>query len=314
MEIVFLILGLVLLLISGNYIVKGGVTLASHLNVSTLVVGVIIISFGTSAPELVVSVQAALSAHPDISIGNIIGSNVSNIALILGVASLILPISVKSVTVKFDWPIMMLSCILFYVFALNLILERWEGLVFVLLMAGYIFYTFYKGRRDNLSIPKEELQKPGFSLLVSIIVIVAASAGLVLGAQWLIKGATSIARDLGVSERIISISLIAFGTSVPELATSAVAAFKKEMDISIGNIIGSNIFNVFSVLGIASIINDLPVNPMIIKFDVFIMIGISLLLFLFILPLKGGKLTRGKGGLLFITYIAYIYLLFTVKF
>jgi cation:H+ antiporter len=312
MEIFYLVLGFVLLFFSGNYIVKGSVSLARHLNVSTLVVGVIFVSFGTSAPELVVSLKAALESHPDISTGNIIGSNISNIALVLAVSAIVLPISVKPTTIKFDWPIMMIASLLFYFFSLNYVLETWEGIIFILMLIGFIWYSISKSRRDNATL-KEEILSPEYSLFVSILIIMLSCAGLVGGANFMINGATKIARELGVSERIISISIVALGTSIPELATSVAAAFKKEMDISIGNIIGSNIFNILAILGITSIVKNITINPMIVCFDIFIMLGISLLLFIFILPLRGGTLSRLKGILLFCVYIVYIWLIFNIR-
>ncbi len=312
MEIFNLVLGFVLLFFSGNYIVKGSVSLARHLKVSTLVVGVIFVSFGTSAPELVVSLKAAIEAHHDISTGNIIGSNISNIALVLAVSAIVLPITVKSTTIKFDWPIMMIASVLFYLFSLNLVLETWEGIIFVLMLSGFILYSIFNSRRENAAL-KDKIFNPDYSLFISILVIIISCVGLVGGANFMITGATKIAREMGISERIISISIVALGTSIPELATSVAAAFKKEMDISIGNIIGSNIFNILGILGITSIVENITINPMIIRFDIFIMLGISLLLFIFILPLKGGRLTRLKGLLLFIVYIVYIWLIFNIR-
>ncbi len=312
MEIFYLVLGFVLLFFSGNYIVKGSVSLARHLNVSTLVVGVIFVSFGTSAPELVVSLKATLESHPDISTGNIIGSNISNIALVLAVSAIVMPISVKPTTIKFDWPIMMIASLLFYIFSLNYVLETWEGIIFILMLSGFVWYSIFKSRRDNATL-KGEILNPEYSLFVSILIIILACVGLVGGANFMINGATKIARELGVSERIISISIVALGTSIPELATSVAAAFKKEMDISIGNIIGSNIFNILAILGITSIVKNITINPMIVRFDIFIMLGISLLLFIFILPLRGGTLSRLKGILLFSVYIVYIWLIFNIR-
>ncbi|NBC82901.1 MAG: calcium/sodium antiporter [Bacteroidetes bacterium] len=308
MEYLLLILGFVILLSSGNYLVKSSVTIAYYLKLSTLVVGVTVVSFGTSAPELLVSLQAAVDGHSDISIGNIVGSNISNIALVLALTALIFPIPVKSDTIRIDWPVMMTASVLFYLFALNLELVRLEGLLFVVLLISYIYFLIYRSRKQpDIASVEEGLHKP---LWMTLVILVISAVGLVVGSRLLVDNAIIVARDFGVSERVISVTLIAFGTSVPELATSAVAAFKKEMDISIGNIIGSNTFNLFAVLGITSLVKPIDINPNTLSFDIFWMLGFSILLFLFILPAKAGRLTRIKGGILFTLYISYVLLLF----
>lgn len=305
-----LIAGLVILLYSGHYLVKGGVQLAQYLKVSRLVIGVTVVSFGTSAPELIVSLQAAVAGHPDISVGNVIGSNISNIALVLAISAIILPIPVRSNSLKFDWPIMMVASVLLYLFTINLELNFFEGLVFVLLLIAFITYSIMRSRRKDKELLLEEQKGKKLPLWQTLVILVISAIGLVFGADWLVEGASNIAIQMGVSERVISVSLIAFGTSVPELATSGIAALKKESDISIGNIIGSNIFNIFGVLGITGMVTKIPVNPNLVFFDIYWMLGISVLLFVFILPLKGGILKRWKGGLLFLVYAFYIFLLY----
>jgi cation:H+ antiporter len=306
-----LIAGLVILLYSGQYLVKGGVQLAQYLKVSRLVIGVTVVSFGTSAPELIVSVQAALAGHPDISMGNVIGSNISNIALVLAIAAIILPIPVRSNSLKFDWPYMMVASILLYVFTINLELNFIEGFIFFLMLIGFITYSIVRSRKKDKALLLQEQSQKLLPLWQTLVILVISAVGLVFGADWLVQGASNIALRMGVSERVISVSLIAFGTSVPELATSGVAAIKKESDISIGNIIGSNIFNILGVLGITGMITKIPVeDPRLVSVDIFWMLGISVLLFILILPLKGGILRRWKGALLFLVYISYIYLLY----
>ncbi|UCH15699.1 MAG: calcium/sodium antiporter, partial [Bacteroidales bacterium] len=277
---------------------------------SKLVIGVTLVSFGTSAPELFVSVIAAIQKQPEISIGNVIGSNIANIALVLAATSIIFSMPVKPNTVKHDWPVMMIASLLFYVFILNGFLKFWEGLLFITLLIAYLFFSLYYSRR-NYDFESEKKIQAHFSLAKSILIIFLSSAGLAIGSYLLVNNAAKIAGMLGIEKRVISISVIAFGTSVPEIATSMIAAFKKEMDISIGNIIGSNIFNILGVLGIASIITPISiVEEMGLKLDILWMLGISVLLFLFILPVKGGKLTRIKGIVLFAIYCFYIYWLF----
>jgi cation:H+ antiporter len=306
----YLIAGFVILLYSANYLIKGSVSLANRYKVSRLVIGVTLVSFGTSAPELFVSIIAAITNKGSISVGNIIGSNITNIALVLGITSVIFPIPVKTSATKFNWPVMMAAGILFYIFIFNDNLELWEGLVFLVLLSVYLFFTLSFSGKDY-EFGEERKMQVRFSPALSIVIIILSSAGLGIGSYLLVEGAANIARILGIEERVISISLIAFGTSVPELATSMIAAFRREMDISIGNIIGSNIFNILGVLGIASIITPISIaHDIKLKTDIFWMLGISLLLFLFMLPLKRGKLTHLKGIILFAIYCIYIYWLF----
>lgn len=307
MAYLLLLLGFLILLSSGNYLVKSSVAIARRFQISPLVIGVTIVSFGTSAPELLVSMQAALQGHPDISIGNVVGSNISNIALVLALTALIFPIPVKSDSVKIDWPVMMLASMLFWLFSQNLVLERWEGVLFLTLLLCYIVYIVSRSKRKfSISVDDKQLHSP---LPTSIAVFVLSVAGLVLGSNLLVDNAVTVARNFNVSERVISVSLIAFGTSVPELSTSVVAAFKKQMDISIGNIIGSNIFNLFVVIGLTSVIHPIQVNTGTLHYDIYWMIGFAILLFLFILPLKGGRLTRWKGSIMFLGYLLYIAML-----
>jgi len=299
--------GFVILIYSGKYLIKGSISIAYRFKVSKLVIGLTVVAFGTSAPELFVSVMAAIDNHPGISVGNVIGSNIMNIALVLAITAMIFPIPVRKSSIKYDWPVMMLASLLFYIFILNGYLQFLEGLIFFVLLCAYIVFSIYYSRKNYNHL--DAVEEVHFSTLVSVLLIVLSSAGLALGSDLLVKNAVKIADKLHIDDRIISITVIAFGTSLPELVTSAAAAFKKEMDISIGNIIGSNIFNILCVLGITSMIKKIEIPSMTMHFDVFWMLGIALLLFLFILPLKGGKLTRPKGLFLFMVYCIYVYLL-----
>ncbi|WP_235832008.1 calcium/sodium antiporter [Ancylomarina longa] len=309
MDYLYLLLGLVILLYSGDLLVKGGVALAAHFKISTLVVGVTVVSFGTSAPELLVSLNAALTGSPDISIGNVVGSNIANIALVLGFTAILLPLPVRSNSIKYDWPFMMGASVLFYLFVLNQYLESYEGIIFVILLIVFMVWTVWKSRKQNKEF-SEKIPTAKYSIIIALGLILASSVGLYFGANLLVDSAKNIAIRFGVSERVIGLTIVAFGTSVPELATSGVAAFKKEMDISIGNIIGSNIFNILGVLGVTSIIKKIFVSKEIISFDILMMLGISFLLFILILPLRKGKLHRWKGVLLLSFYLIYIYLVF----
>ncbi len=311
MEYLFLILGFIVLLISGDLLVKSGVALSSHLKISTLVIGVTVVSLGTSAPELVVSIGAALKNHPDIATGNVIGSNISNIALVLGLTAIIIRIPVGKSSVSFDWPFMMFASLLFWVFVLNGKLSFIEGFIFLTLLFIFIFWSVRKSRTE-LSRLGHDFVKARYSLPVSLLLLIASAVGLYFGATWLVDGAESIALRLGVTERVISVTVIAFGTSVPELATSVMAAVKKQLDISIGNIIGSNIFNILGILGVTSMIKTIPVSFEM-RFDIYWMIAVSILLLLFMLPYGKAMLNRWKGVALLFVYIFYIFFVFGSK-
>lgn len=304
------ILGFLFLLGSGRYLVEGSTSLAKYFGLSTLLIGVTVVAFGTSAPELLVSLQAGVKGHPEISLGNVIGSNISNIALVLAITAIIMPIPVKRQSLFFDWPFMMIISILFYLFGRNFMLGRIEGVIFNVLLIGFIYFSIKRSRKNT---DKKNSARPSKSILwKAVIMVVLSSAGLVFGADLLVDNAVFIAKDMGVSERVISITMIAVGTSLPELVTSVMAAIKKEMDISVGNIIGSNIFNILSVLGITSIIKPIQIEPIILNFDILWMLAISLLLFFLLLPFKKPKLSRFDGVILLLVYAFYLYRVFSV--
>ncbi|MBN2667610.1 MAG: calcium/sodium antiporter [Bacteroidales bacterium] len=306
MDYLYLLIGFILLLASGHFLVLSASDISIKLNLPKMIIGLLVVSFGTSAPELLVSVQAALKSHPEIAMGNVVGSNIANIALVLGLTSIILPIVVKNKTVWIDWIVMMLSGLLLFVFSYDLIIEWYEGLIMLLILAVYILYSIrYRKTKDE-----EESNIARYPFYVSILLLLGAIIGMYFGADLLIDSSSIIAKSWGISERIISVTIIAFGTSVPELATSLIAALKKEMDISIGNIVGSNIFNILSILGITALIKPIDVSPATLNNDMIWMLGISVLLLLSILPIRKGKIHRWKGLLFIGIYIAYVYLLF----
>jgi len=305
-NLLFILLGFAALFISGKYLVVGGVQIARFFKIPTLIIGLTIVALGTSAPELLVSLKAVLKGHPDIAIGNIIGSNISNIALVLGMAVVIYPISVSKHMMYIDWVIMFLISILFMVFGYFGVITRIEGIIFLLIIIIYNYFSIKQGRKNK---DKQEFLPPDMKWYYALLLIVASSIGLMFGAEWLIKGASNFARTLGVSERIISVSMIAIGTSVPEMTTSIIAAVKKESDISIGNIVGSNIFNIAAILGITATVHPIDVNKNFIYVDSLWMIGVSLLLFLFFVILGKREIKRVEGAFLLIAYCMYIYFL-----
>ncbi len=308
MDYFYLVLGFIVLLISGDLLVKSGVALASHFRISTLVIGVTVVSLGTSAPELVVSVGAAMKDLPDMAIGNVVGSNISNIALVLGLTAVIINIPVNKNSVRFDWPFMMFASLVFYIFILDGKLAFTEGLIFISLLIVFVLWSVRQSRLE-LSRINHVFSKARYTVSLSVLLLLVSTAGLYLGATWLVESAVSIAYRLGISERVISVTIIAFGTSVPELATSVMAAVKKQLDISIGNIIGSNIFNIFGILGITSLIKSIPVS-MEMRYDIYWMLAISVLLLLLMLPSGRALLSRWKGAVLLTAYLSYIFLVF----
>lgn len=310
MDILFLVGGLALLLYSGKFLVRGGVELARHFHLSSLVVGVTVVSFGTSAPELLVSVQAAIGGYPDIAMGNVVGSNISNISIVLAIAAIICPVVINKSSLILDWPVMMVFTIILYFLILNGTLGFWGGLTIFIMLIFYVNWSIISSRLKSRR-NAEKFLSPSIPLYLAIIMIVISTAGLAFGADWLVEGAAGIARALGVSERVISLSLIAFGTSLPELVTSSIAAVKKEADISVGNIIGSNIFNIGAVLGITSMIKPLTINQQVIDFDIFWVAGTGVALVLVSLPFKRPRLGRIGGFLLILIYMLYLYLIFT---
>ena len=289
-----------MLLISGDFLVRASSDIAVRFNIPKIVIGLLVVSFGTSAPELLVSLQAALKGHPEIAVGNVIGSNISNIALVLGLTAIIFPIVVKSKTILIDWGVMFASSALLYFFSLDNKLEVYEGICFLSVLFIYIFISI-KYRKAS---EEENGSTQDSSIIKSILFLSLSIIGMYFGADFLINSASSIAANWGVSERIISVTIIAFGTSVPELSTSVIAAFKKEMEISIGNIIGSNIFNVLSILGITTIVQPIQFDEKLVNIDMLWMLAIS---FILIIPILAWKKIGRKFGFLFVLiYFAYI--------
>lgn len=325
-----LIGGFVLLLFGGNYLVDGGVAIAKKFKLSPLVIGLTIVAFGTSAPELLVSVDAALMGSSGIAIGNVIGSNTVNIGFILGLTAFIYPIAVRKRSIALDGLIMIAVGILIGVLSLTgNILSRTEGII---LFAGIIIFTVmsvYYGRLGDEEAGKEEVKEKIMPFTLAVVVVIVSCIGLAYGADLLVNGSTEIAHMLNVSEKVIGLTIVALGTSLPELAASLVAALKKEMDISIGNIIGSNIFNILCVLGVSSILRPIDFNFAYYVDDILVMILFSVLLMLFIMPWKNnlklwkqtkslksftnynnGVLGRISGAILLIAYAVYAILLF----
>lgn len=308
LDISLLLLGFVFLIKGANWLVDGASALAKKHNISDLAIGLTIVAFGTSAPELVVNAIASFQGHQDIVLGNVIGSNNFNLFIILGIAGLIYPMTVQSSTVWKEIPISFFAAVLFLFLANDFfsddtaVISRLDGGLLLLLFLGFLTYVFVQLKSDsrNLEVPTNQ-----FSNLKITTYIILGLTGLVFGGKFVVSSATDIAMSLGLSEKLIGLTIVAAGTSLPELATSVVAALKKNNDIAIGNIIGSNIFNIFFILSISSIINPIEYNA-IFNTDVFILLGGTLFLFSAMFTGRKRQLDRWESALLLIVYVGYI--------
>lgn len=301
--------GLLFLILGADWLVKGASKLAFRVGISPLVVGLTVVAFGTSAPELAINIQSALGGQPDIALGNVIGSNIFNILFILGLSALITPLLVDSQLIRLDVPLMILASIIVYLLALDGALSTLEGGLLFGSMLFYLTFIIRQSRRENASqTPAEESPQDDPAkdrLIVQILLMAIGLAFLVLGSRWLVEGAVAFARHFGMSELIIGLTIVSAGTSMPEVATSVVAALKGERDIAVGNVVGSNIFNLLSVLGITSLLvpGGIAVSSAAIGFDLPIMVIVALAT----LPifLSGGLIDRFEGGIFLFYYIAY---------
>jgi len=303
------IIGLGGLFFGGNWLVRGASNIAISFGVSTLIIALTFVAIGTSMPEMLVSVQAALGGSSDLSIGNVVGSNIANIGLILGATGLITPIAVQAILLKREIPIMILFTIFTYILTLDGEISRVDGLLLLFSFVGFntMFYFLAKQEQDAAERlladmdeppPEEELSRAKeFGFLLGGILV------LVVGANFMVRGAVNIANEVGVPEIVIAVTLVAFGTSLPELAASLAAAFKKESDIAIGNIVGSNIANLLLILGVTSFLQPISVNTVEVQFEFIVMIGFSLLLIPFA---RHQQLGRRESALFLGAYIAFI--------
>ncbi len=304
-----LFVGLALLFVSGKFLVDSSVAISRRLRIPRMIIGLTVVAFGTSAPELLVSLQATFSGYPEIAMGNVVGSNISNILLVLAITALIFPIPVPASSVKRDWPIMMGVSVLLYIFAMNGWISRLEGIVFVSLLGVYILFLVLRARGAE-RVVEQETDQGHMKWGVAAILFLVSVVGLAFGADLLVENAAVVAEKMGMSKRVVSITMVAVGTSIPEVATSVIAALKKETDISVGNIIGSNIMNILSVLGVTSLVSPISVSAEIGGFDIPWMLGISLLLLFLMLPASRSRITRWEGSFMIVIYLVYIYFLF----
>ena len=306
-QIALLLVGLVLLVKGADWLVDGASVLAKKKNVSDLAIGLTIVAFGTSAPELVVNAVAASGNYPDIVFGNIIGSNNFNLFIILGISGLIIPLSVQSSTVWKEIPYSLFAAILLFFLANNYLIGNSEGLSRldgVILLALFLVFLYYVATQLKTDPSAETLEVKNYSTLKIWVLIFLGLAGLVGGGKLVVDNAVAMAQSLGVSEKIIGLTIVAAGTSLPELATSVVAAMRKNTDIAIGNIIGSNIFNIFLILGVSGLIRPLAYNASF-NTDLYILAGGTIFLFLAMFTGKRHRLDRWESILLLVVYLGY---------
>lgn len=314
-NIVYFLSGLTLLIFGADWLVKGASRVASKVGISPLVIGLTVVAFGTSAPELAINIQSSLNNQPDIAIGNVLGSNICNILLILGLSALITPLIVDRQLIRLDVPLMIAASLIAYLLALNGIIGRVEGFALFSALVIYIIYIIKESRKAQNNSEGEDLKEALHltdkrhpfcqTLFFQILCIVGGLVMLVFGSKLLVLGAVNIAQYFGVSELVIALTIVALGTSAPELATSAIAAFKGERDIAVGNVVGSNIFNILSVLGLSALIspNGIPISAEALAFD----FPVMLLVAFAALPIffSGGRIDRLEGGIFLFYYIAY---------
>ena len=305
-----IIAGFTLLLLGGEAVVRGAVSLAQRLGVSPLVVGLTIVGFGTSLPEMVVSVNAALVESPGLAVGNVIGSNIANMLLILGSAAIIAPIAVKPAAVRRDTAAMAGATLIYIGLGMTGLIVLWQGWVMLAVLSAYIGFTVWYDNKTNDAVAElhhEEAEEIGIIPFRTISICGIVAIGLfavVVGAQWLVMGATSLATDFGVPEEVIGLTVVAIGTSLPELATSIVAAYRGHSDVCVGNVLGSNIFNLFGITGVTALFAPLPFLDRIVGIDLWVLLGVTALLTVFMFG--GIRVARPVGLAFVIGYIVYV--------
>jgi cation:H+ antiporter len=312
----WLFVGLVLLTVGGESLVRGALSAARRIGVSPLLAGLVIVGFGTSAPELVVSLQAAISGQPEIAVGNVIGSNIANILLILGVCALIMPLSTHIQCLRRDGLTMLAATLLFMGLASFGGINRIEGIVMLCCLAGYLIWAYRTELDDSPEgqlhkAEADEIELVPMSIPMTLLTTIGGLIMLVVGANRFLLGAIGVGEALGVPDAIIGLTVVAIGTSLPELAVSIIAAIRKHADVAVGNIIGSCIFNLLCTAGIAATVTPLPLDGRLLHIDQFVMLGVTvtLLLFLFF----GLRLSRRKGAALLVAYIVYIGAMFGLQ-
>tara|TARA_B100000795_G_scaffold57273_2_gene37967 strand:- start:31459 stop:32400 length:942 start_codon:yes stop_codon:yes gene_type:complete len=307
-DYLLLILGLAVLIFGGDLLVKGASGIALKLNIDPMVVGLTVVSLGTSAPELIVSIKSALNGNPDIAMGNVVGSNIANLGLVLAITAIVFPIAVNRKLLRIDWPVMVFFAALAFIFGLDNLITRFEGGVLLVTLVVYIYMLLQRGKSHpdagagDIEIDTDAERE---SMMKLILLLFGGMVALYLGSEWFLGGAIDIGRSFNLSESVIGVTIVAFGTSAPELAASVIAAYRKETDIALGNLLGSNIFNIGAVLGTTSIISPLVIDAKIMNVDILWMLGIAVIIFPLMVFKK--KLSLLSGIILFSLYCIFIY-------
>ncbi|QIE44426.1 calcium/sodium antiporter [Pseudohalocynthiibacter aestuariivivens] len=306
MDIFLVSIGLIALLAGGEMLVRGAVSMARGIGMSSMVIGITLVGFGTSAPELAASLNAALAGSPGIAVGNVVGSNISNILLILGLAAMISALAVPQGVLARDGAVMLLATVLCVIAVLSGTMGRLAGLGLFLVLVLYLVATFWLEHRRHAPVPETvddvSMTRSGIGRAAPIF-----TCGLIfvlLGAHALVSGAIAVAADLGLSEALIGLTIVAVGTSMPELVTSVIAARKGEGEVALGNILGSNVFNILGILGVTALVQPLNIPDQIAAFDIWVMLGATALLL--VLGYSGARISRAEGALLFVAYLAYM--------
>lgn len=310
-DLLFVLLGVAMLTLGGEALIRGALGTAQRFKVSPLLSGLVIVGFGTSAPELAVSIDAAVSGRPDIAVGNVVGSNIGNVLLILGLCAVITPLAVRPLALRRDALCGVGASVLFLILVGGSALGRADAVILLLALAGYLIWA-YRSERAPLESPTGEVYRAEAAEVAHVPTalprtLLFSVVGLVLlvgGAQVLLHGAVSLATNVGLSEAVIGLTLVAVGTSLPELTISVIAAFRRHADVAIGNVLGSNLFNLLGILGISALLQPLPVPARILQFDQWVLLGTALLLFFFLYT--GRRLSRGEGIALLVGYGAYL--------
>ncbi len=311
LNIIIILIGFVLLISGANFLVNSSSAIAKRLNIPNIVIGLTIVSFGTSAPELVVNLFAAVNNNTEIALGNILGSNIFNILGILGISAIIAPLSVKTNTTWIEIPLCFLAAVVIFVLGNDIlidhmpfsVLSRIDGIILIIFFLIFISYNIKLAKGNEIT---EDFEVKDYSLNISLSLLILGFILLIIGGKVIVDFSSQFARKIGISERIIALTIVSIGTSLPELATSVAAVKKKNVDLAIGNVVGSNIFNVFFILGSSAIINPLPVLEETF-YDTIINVFISILLFIFIFTGKGRRLEKWEGIIFIGIYIVYLF-------
>ena len=307
MSFFLILIGFILLILGGNWLLKSAVSISLGLKIPKIIIGMTVVSFATSAPELIVSINSAVNGYPDLALGNVIGSNIANLALVLGITLLIAEMDVQKSFFTTNWPVMMVASILLFLFLRNdYLISDFEGLIFVLFLIFFLVYLF-RFQNDEIidDLPEDVDLLPAYKTFTFFLL---GSVGLWGGSEMLITGATDLAITLGVGDRVIGVTVVSVGTSIPELAASIIAVLKKEKAISLGNLVGSNIFNILAVVGITSLITPIPANDHVIYTnDIYWMLLVSMVLPILVLLPKKMELKRKSGIILLLLYVVFLY-------